>query len=355
MFRKKHKVGARPGVLSIAPDALAPKIHIIHVTPEEVSERDATDLESLRLAMTAGGYSWIDVQGFGNERLIEQIAEEFALHPLAIADVVNVPQRSKLDTFPDQLLIIVKMVSRVDNNVDSEQVSIVLGKNFVLTFQERYGDVLDPIRERLRLGKGPIRGAGPDYLAYAIFDTIIDGYYPVLEWIGDYLEELEDAAIKRPSPDLLQDLNRTRNQLTNLRRAVWPERDLINELIRNENSLISNDVRLYLRDTYDHCVQTSDVIEMYREMVGGLLGIYLSSMANRTNDVMKVLTIVATVFIPLTFIAGVYGMNFEFMPELHVRWAYPFVWAVMGGIATTMLLFFFRKGWLSPDSPPDEE
>ena len=247
-----------------------------------------------------------------------------------------------------QILIITRMVRMKGlAEVDMEQVSIVLGESYVLTFQERYGDILDPVRQRIRIGKGsPIRHSGPGYLSYAIMDTIVDGYYPVIEAFGDHLEQLETVVMEDPSNDVLRELNRTKNMLVNLRRAIWPQREAVNSLIRDENSQISDEVRVFLRDTYDHCVQTAEVIEMYREMVTGLMNMYLSSIANRTNEVMKVLTIVATIFIPLTFLAGIYGMNFEHMPELHVWWAYPIIWTTMLAVAAGMLTFFWKKGWI---------
>ena len=237
---------------------------------------------------------------------------------------------------------------RIDGpgEMDMEQVSIVFAKNYVLTFQEHYGDVLDPVRRRIRAGKGPIRQHGADYLAYAITDTIVDGYYPVLEAIGNHLEEMEDTVVTNPTPDLLRQLNQLKNRLVNLRRGIWPQREAVNQLVRGNHQAVTEEVRVYLRDTYDHCVQTSEVAEMYREMVTGLMSIYLSSIANRTNDVMKVLTIMASIFIPLTFLAGIYGMNFEHMPELHVRWAYPAVWVTMLGTAGGMITYFWRKGWI---------
>ena len=349
MFHKRHQVGARPGTLLIAEDSPPPKIHVMHFSPDELTEEDVTDVGSLRAAHDPNTVTWVDIQGFGDQKLIRKIGEIFSLHLLAIEDVVNVPQRPKADTYDDQILLIVKMVrlkgdSGID--IDMEQVSIVLGKNYVLTFQERYGDVLGPVRKRIRVGKGPIRKEGSDYVAYAIFDTIVDGYYPVLEKIGDYLEHLEDAVVANTSDSVLRSLNQTKNRLSNLRRAIWPQREVANQLVRDESPLIDPNVRVFLRDTYDHCVQTSEVVEMYRENVTGLMGAYLSSVANRTNEVMKVLTIVATIFIPLTFIAGIYGMNFDAMPELHVWWAYPLIWLIMLGIAVVMLWFFFRKGWL---------
>ena len=278
---------------------------------------------------------------------MQDIATLFELHPLLLEDVVNVPQRPKTETYGDQLLIVVRMV-KVDgpDEIDMEQVSIVFSQNYVLTFQERHGDILDPVRNRLRSGKGPMRQRGPDYLAYAIADTIIDGYYPVLETIGNHLEDMEVTVIANPTPELLLRLHQLKNRLVNLRRSVWPQREAVNQLVRGDHALVSDDVRVYLRDTYDHCVQTAEVAEMYREMVSGLMNTYLSAVANRTNEVMKVLTIMASIFIPLTFLAGIYGMNFEHMPELHVRWAYPIIWVAMFVVAGGMIFFFYRKGWI---------
>ena len=356
IFAKRHpKVGSRPGTLIIAADAPSPKIHVMHFTPNDVTEEDVTDPEALREAHSPDTVTWVDVQGFGDETLIRKIGEIFSLHPLMIEDVVNVPQRPKAEPYDEQMLIIVRMVNLGGpSEVDMQQVSIVLGKDYVLTFQERYGDVLDPVRRRIRAGKGPIRQEGSDYVAYAIFDTIIDGYYPILEEIGNYLEQLEEAVFERPTPDLVRDLNRIKNQLTNMRRAIWPQREAASKLVRDEHPVIDPNVRLFLRDTYDHCVQTSEVTEMYREMVAGLMNMYLSSIANRTNEVMRVLTIVATIFIPLTFLAGVYGMNFEHMPELHVWWAYPIIWFTMFAVATGMLTFFWQKGWIGPKGSSPE-
>jgi magnesium transporter len=294
------------------------------------------------------------VQGFGDETTIRTIGEIFSLHPLVVEDVVNAPQRPKAETYDDQLLLIVRAVRSLrDGETELGQVSIIFGKNYVLTFQERYSDVLEPVLRRLRSGKGLMRRRKADYLAYAIFDTVVDAYYPVLEDIGDGLEQLEEVVITNPSPDVLKRLNRTKNQLVNLRRSIWPQREAVNTLIRDDNPLITDEVRVYLRDTYDHCVQTTEVVEMYREMVTGLLNTYLSSIANRTNDVMKVLTIMASIFIPLTFMAGIYGMNFENMPELQVWWAYPILWCAMIVTAAGMTVYFWRKGWIGSGNTED--
>ena len=353
LFKKRHpKVGARPGTLVIADDAPAPRIRMIRFDRDDVQEQNIDDPEELAVATEPGKVTWIDVQGFGDEAVIRAIGELFAIHPLAMEDVVNMPQRPKTETYDNQALIITRMVKMQGASaVDMEQVTLILGDHYVLTFQERYGDILDPIRQRIRTGKGrPIRRSGPAYLAYALVDTIVDGYYPVIEALGEHIEQLERVVMEDPSDEVLRELNRTKNMLVNLRRAVWPQREAVNSLIRDENPLISDEVRVFLRDTYDHCVQTAEVIEMYREMATGLMNTFLSSMANRTNEVMKVLTIMASVFIPLTFLAGIYGMNFEHMPELHVKWAYPLVWVTMFAVATGMLAYFYRKGWLGKSS-----
>jgi magnesium transporter len=352
-FKKKHtKVGARPGTLAIAKNAPPPKITSIHYNATEHRAVEVDSIEELTEAFNENEVSWVDVQGFGDRTIMRKLGTIFNLHPLLLEDVVNVPQRPKSEPYEDQLLLIVRMV-RLDEDettgkpiVDMEQVSMVIGKDYVITFQERHGDILDPVRKRLISNKGIIRKRGPDYLAYAIADTIIDGYYPVLEIVGNHLESLETEVIDNPSPSVLGELNRLKNQLINLRRAIWPQREAINQLVRGNHALISEEVGVYLRDTYDHCIQTSEVAEMYREMVTGLMNTYLSSVANRTNEVMKVLTIMASIFIPLTFMAGIYGMNFEHMPELKYEYSYVILWVAMGTVATGMLIFFYRKGWI---------
>jgi len=349
LFKKRHPpVGASPGTIVIGEDALPSKIRMIHYTREDVREERVTDVDRLQAALSEESVTWVDVQGFGDEAAIRRIGELFSLHSLAIEDVVNVPQRPKAEAYDEQLLLITRMVQLTGPlDIDIEQVSIVLGKSYVLTFQERYGDILDPVRNRIQGSKGlQFRSQGPDYLAYAILDTIIDGYFPVLEVMGDQLGELEDVVIANPSPKLLGRLNRTKNMLVDLRRSLWPQRESVNSLIRDSNPFVTDRTRTYLRDTYDHCIQTTEVIEMYREMVTGLMNTYLSSVANRTNDVMKVLTIMASIFIPLTFVAGIYGMNFDNMPELRFWWSYPLVWVMMLLLAAGMILYFRRKGWI---------
>lgn len=355
MFHKRHpKIGARPGTLVIHEQSPPPRIRVVEYNAEGVQERDITDPQELRSLPKDGHIAWIDVQGFGDEATIRAIGDIFKLHPLVLEDVVNVPQRPKAEPYEDYLLLLSRMVQFHENTTQREQVAIILGKGYVLTFQEKYGDVFNPVRERLRQGKGPIRRSGPDYLAYAILDAMIDAYYPVLESFGDALEELEDSIVAAPTADSLHDIHGIKRELLAVRRAVWPTREAVNSLIRDDAPFITDNVRVYLRDCYDHCVQIIDIVETYRELSGGLMDVYLSAVSMRQNEVMKVLTVMASIFIPLTFIAGLYGMNFEYMPELHYRWAYPFLLAMMGILAVLMVWFFRYKGWLGPTRDRDE-
>jgi magnesium transporter len=350
-LRKRHPpVGSIPGTLMIPADATRPVIRVIDYAADHVEELEVADVASLAKYVERDSVTWVDVQGIGDETVIRAIGDLFALHPLALEDAVNVPQRPKSESYERFQLFITRM-TRCDAgaNVDIEQLSIFLGERFVLTLQEHAGDVLDPVRARIRSGLGPIQRAGADYLAYAIIDTVVDGYYPVLETLGDYLEDLEAETLEHARPVHLRRMYDVKRKLLELRRAIWPQREAINAMIRNEHPLVGAEVRMYLRDCHDHTVQVIDVVESYRELVGTLMDLYLSMMGQRTNDVMKVLTIVSTIFIPLTFVAGIYGMNFVHMPELQVRWAYPAVMGLMAATAAGMVVYFWRKGWLGGD------
>jgi magnesium transporter len=285
-----------------------------------------------------------------------RIGEIFSIHPLALEDLVNAPQRPKAEAYQDQMLLIARMARfESDGQLNIEQVGLIIGPSYVLTFQEYHGDVFDPVRQRLRDGKGPIRTAGPGYLAYALVDTIIDGYYPIIERISERLERLETRVIQNPTPRTLETLNKIKVLLVVIRRGLWPQRDAITQLIKEPSPLITDQVRIYLRDTYDHCAQLVDVIDSQRELINSMMNTYLSVTGNRTNEVMKVLTITSSIFIPLTFVVGVYGMNFEHMPELHARWSYPVVMFVMAVIAGALLLYFRRKGWLGRPTDDDDD
>jgi magnesium transporter len=347
-FRKRHPpVGSRPGTLAIPAGAPMPVISVIRYNAESVEEFPGIGVERLVDQVRPGWVTWIDVQGLGDEAVLRRLGDIFGLHPLALEDAVNAPQRPKTESYDSFQLFITRMGRlREEAGLECEQVCLFIGDGLLLTLQERYGDVFDPVRQRIRAGKGPMRKAGADYLGYALIDTVIDGYYPILERLGEALQDLEDELLDRPTRASLRRVQHIRRQLIDLRRAVWPQREAVNTLIREENPLVGPTVRVYLRDCQDHAVQIVDVCETYRELAASLMDMYLSAVSQRTNEVMKVLTIMASIFIPLTFLAGVYGMNFQYLPELHLHWAYPAFWGLILVIALGMLYFFRRRGWL---------
>lgn len=348
LFTKRvTKVGAKPGTLMIAKEAQRPLIRVIRYTKDEHFDAVVEDVPSVAEKLAKPGVIWIDVQGMGDESVIREIGELFSIHMLALESIVNVPQRPKTEAYDQHQLFISRMVSLdAGNRLDVEQVSILLGKNYVLTFQERFGDVLDPVRKRIKTKSTMMRKSGADYLAYAIVDTIIDGYYPVLEHYGEYLEELEARVVANASSTMLDKINQSKRNLLVLRRGIWPQRDALNTLIRDDCPFISDETKVFLRDSHDHCTQVADVLETFRETAGALLSTYLSALGNKQNEVMRVLTIMSSIFIPLTFMAGIYGMNFEAMPELKSPLAYPILLSVMGCTVVAMLIYFKRLGWI---------
>lgn len=344
-----HRPGDMPGTIIVDADAPPPIIFLIDYNKTNVVRKQLNTPEECAPYLDKESVSWVDVQGLGSADILHRLAEVFDLHPLVLEDVVNVPERPKIEDYDDQLVIISRMVVPKEKvcGFYSEQVSLVLGKYYLLTVQEEpEHDCLEGVRSRIEKGKGLIRSSGADYLAYTLLDAIIDGFFPVLELYGERIEELEEEVIVKPTPKTLQKIYKIRRELLQLRRAIWPQRDAINSLIREGNDLISDEVRIYLRDCSDHAVQVMDMVETYRELASGLMDVYLSAVSNRMNEVMKLLTVVSAIFIPLTFIAGLYGMNFEYMPELKWHWGYPLCLIVMGAIAFGLILFFWRKGWL---------
>lgn len=279
---------------------------------------------------------------------IEKIGTHFKIHPLVLEDIMNTGQRPKIEIFDDYIFIVLKMLryDEAENETKIEQVSIILGSNFVISLQESKGDVFDSIRERIRSDRGRIRKMGADYLAYTLIDAVVDNYFVILEKLGEEIEDIEDELVSNPSPETLQTIHSLKREMIFLRKSVWPLRELISRLERWESPLIDKSIYIYLRDLYDHTIQVIDAIETFRDMLSGMLDIYLSSISNRMNEVMKVLTIIATIFIPLTLIAGIYGMNFTYMPELKSPWGYPMVYVVMLAIGVVMLIYFRRKKWL---------
>ncbi len=292
--------------------------------------------------------TWINVDGVHDAPILDALGECYGLHPLVREDIMNTEQRPKLEDYGDYLYIVLKALAYDDQKVEvaTEQISLVLGRNFVLSFQEEAGDDFDALRARLRAEDRRARKVGADYLTYALIDAVVDNYFVILEHVGEKIEFLEDALVTNPSRETLHLIHDLKRAMIFLRKAVWPLREVIGGLERRDSPLFRDATRTYIRDVYDHVIQVIDTVETYREMISGVLDIYLSSMSNKLNEVMKVLTIIATVFIPLTFIAGVYGMNFKFMPELGWRWAYPALWVVMLTAAVLMLAFFRRRKWL---------
>jgi magnesium transporter len=346
-LKRNPPIGAQPGALAIPADSPAPKIHVIAYSRDELTERDVHEVAEIAEIMALHDSTWVDVQGLGSETTLLELGELFGIHPLALADVVNVPQRPKTESYEKQQLFICNMIRLSgEGDVTHEQVSLFIGQKYLLTFQENYGDVFEPIRKRLREGAGMLRASGADYLAYALIDTIVDAYYPVLEAFADELDELEERVMRRPRPAVLLRVHAVKRTLLLLRRAVWPLRDALSSLLRDPVPLVTDSARLYLRDTYDHCIQLAEMAESYRELVSELTNTHLSVLGNRTNEVMRVLTVVTTVFIPLTFIVGVYGMNFDYMPELRYKPAYFIVLGLMLVMALLMLVYFRRRGWL---------
>ncbi len=348
--------GSIPGTLNIEDDAEIPNIVLIDYNSDRANHISNLTPEACAAYMNTDSVSWVDVKGLGSENILKRLGKVFSLHPLVLEDIVNVPQRPKVEDYPQQLLIITQMVVPKPSGEGFwlEQVSLVVGKNYILTVQEYpERDCLRPVRRRIKFNKGSIREMGVDYLAYALWDAIIDGFFPVLEIYGEKIEALEDEVIFNPSNQSLAKVYQVKRELLALRRAIWPQRNALNTLIRDASSVINPEILVFLRDCYDHTVQIIDIIETYRELASSLTDIYLSAISNKMNEVMKLLTVISSIFIPLTFIAGIYGMNFNpgaspfNMPELQWYWGYPFCWALMLATAGSLIFYFWRRGWFA--------
>jgi len=347
-FRDSHPpAGSRPGTLAIPEGSPRPRIGVFEYDASEVRQVDDADVEALGRFAGTDAVTWIDVQGLGDEAVLRRIGEIFGLHPLALEDAVNVPQPAKSQTYQEHDVLVIRAPLRGDDGrMSVPQVCLVVGSNFLITFQERYFAFFDPVRERIRAGIGPIRTSGPDYLAYALIDALVDRYFPVVDGISQALDDLEDQLISDPSDQMLPELHGHRREIAVLRRVGWPQREMLNALCRDPSPFLSTDVRVFLRDTYDHMIQIMGRVDFCREVAAGLMDMYLSAMSHRTNEIMKVLTLMASIFIPLTFVAGIYGMNFEYMPELHSPRAYPGVLFAMAVLAVAMVGYFHRRGWI---------
>lgn len=356
--RRRTAPGAAPGTLKSDPEAPHPQIKVLAYSPTELIERDIQEPSQLTAILGRYPVTWINVDGLGDAKVLQQVGEIFQIHPLALEDVINVHQRAKLEHYPTHQFLVLHQVDAVEH-LQSEQISLFLGKTYVLTFQEEAGDCFDPVRERLRQNVGLLRTTGPDYLAYTLVDAIVDHYFPLLETYGERLDDLETRIIQYPEGTTMSEIHDIKRQLLMLRRKIWPLRDALNTLVRDPVPEVADTTRVYLRDCYDHIMRIIDLLETYRELSSDLLEFQLSSISYKINEVMRMLTVIATIFIPLTFIVGLYGMNFDpdtspyNMPELRWYWGYPFSLALMAAVTLALLAFFYRKGWLGNHrSPP---
>ncbi|MCU0724721.1 MAG: magnesium/cobalt transporter CorA [Planctomycetes bacterium] len=343
--RRRPAPGTAPGTIVVDPGAKKPILRLFSYDGTGIEEMPETDVSSIRKILGRRSVTWVNVDGLGDADTILALGEVFGLHRLSLEDVASLHQRPKVEDYGQVLYLVARMGS-AGERYESEQISFFLGSNFVVTFQENPGDCFDPVRERIRRGKGQIRTAGASYLAYALLDALLDHYFPILERLGDRIEELEREILDHPGSTVLARIHAVRRDLLHVRRDVWPVRDALGVLLRDATPLIPPETRLWFRDLQDHAFQIMDMTETSREMTAGLVEAHMSSVGNRMNEVMKVLTMIATIFIPLTFIAGVYGMNFRVMPEIEWTWGYPFSLGLMGIIAFGLVVWFRRKGWL---------
>lgn len=351
--KRSKTIGLAPGSMVHIGDRKTDqvKITVLDYDENNIQEKEIDKVEDCFAYKEKKTITWINVDGLHEINVIEKIGNCFGLHPLVMEDIVNTGQRPKIEDFDDYLFFVIKMLHQPKDEIVAEQVSIVIGNNFVLSFQESKGDVFNPIRERLRNAKGRIRKRRADYLAYVLIDAVVDNYYTILERFGEIIEGMEEEVVNDPTPRTLQTIHDLKREMIFLRKSVWPLREVINNIQRSESKIIQKTTEIYLRDVYDHTIQVIDTVETYRDMISGMLDVYLSSISNRMNEVMKVLTIFAAIFIPLTFVAGIYGMNFNpstspfNMPELGWYLGYPFALAMMLVVGLTMLVYFRKKNW----------
>ena len=352
MTDETNQTGAPPGTIIYHGDKQTErvKLSLIEFNEANFIEKEFYDLSECLDHVDANMVRWINVDGIHNVELIDAIGKRFNIHPLTLEDIVNTNQRPKFEDYDNYVVSIMKMLY-FDSELQSEQLSVILFDGMVISFQEAQGgDAFDLIRNRIRLGKGRIRKMGADYLSYALIDAVVDCYFGILEKIGDRIEILEEDLIEEPTKETMRQLHNMKREMIFLRKSVWPMRELINNMERSETELIKPTTDIYLRDVHDHTIRVIDTVETFRDLLSGMMDIYLSSVSNKMNEVMKVLTIITTIFVPVTFVAGVYGMNFEFMPEIHSKWGhawgYTFAWIIMIVMMVSMVIYFRKKKWL---------
>jgi magnesium transporter len=349
-IKRSEKAGQPPGTLMYVGSKAPAKSRITVIDYDETTflEKEVGSVEECFPFKDTATVTWINVDGVHDAAVVGELGAKFDIHPLILEDIMTTSQRPKVDDLGNTVFVVLRMVEcDVDvTNIAADQLSLVIGPNFVLSFQETPGDCLGPVRERIRGGKGRMRKLGPDFLAYSLIDAVVDNYFFVLEKLGERIDVLEEELVDEPRRALLHEIHVLRREMINLRKAVWPLREVVGRLERLETPLIQSTTDVFLRDLHDHTIQVIDTIESFREILTSMIETYLSSISNRMNEIMKVLTIISTIFIPITFLVGVYGMNFKFMPEIGWRWGYPLVWVVILGAIGGMLAFFRRKRWI---------
>jgi len=347
--RTSKKVGMAPGSLVHIGEKKQEKVRIrvMDYEGDRFAEQSPDDVETVFPFRDAPTTTWINIDGLHDTGVIEKLGHHFLVHPLTLEDTLNTAQRPKMEEFDDYIYVVLKMLryNHATGNVQAEQVSLVLGHHFLVSFQEAEGDVFDAVRERIRKGRGRIRRGGSDYLAYALIDSVVDHYFVILEHLGEKIEAIETQLYQNSGDDPLNAIFQLKQEMIYLRKQVWPLRETLSRLHKSENALIQEKNQVFFADVYDHLIQGLEVIESLREVLSSLQDLYISMTGQRMNEIMKVLTIIATIFIPITFVAGIYGMNFEVIPELRWRWGYLAVWGLFGVITAAMLIYFKRRKW----------
>ena len=348
--KKSHTIGLPPGTYIHLGEKKEKelKVSVIDYDMENLNVRELVSVEEAFPFKDSPTVSWLNLAGLHDVESLQKIGKHFGIHPLVMEDVLNTGHQPKSEIYDDHVFFIIKMITfnENDRSLEYEQVSLILGENFVISFQEKAGDVFNPVRKRIETTKGRLRKQGADYLLYALLDVVVDNYYLILEKLAGEIEDLEGRALSDPEKKLVQDIQRLKSEIVLLRKSVWPLRDAIDDLMGDDTQLFTPFTMPYLHDLYDHTIHVIDTIETFRDMIAGLMDVYLSSLSIRMNDIMKVLTIIATIFIPLTFIAGIYGMNFENIPELKWEFGYHFIWLIMLGVGGSLLLYFKKKNWI---------
>ncbi len=358
--RLKEKVGGRPGNLSLPDRSFAPKFYLISYNEQQFTEQEFNTYQELMHFFLANPKQrhWIDIRGYNNREMLENLIIDFGIHPLQMEDVINDYQRPKMEENEHGFFFVSRMITLSENyKLKDDQLSVFTGPNYVITLQTDYEDILEPLRERMRQGKGIIRKRPPFYMAYAIMDVVVDHYFLVMSELNEYFEHLEAELMQKPEKALFNQILEVRRELVKIRRIIWPEREKINEILRLDPHQLPKEIRPYFRDIYDHCIYLIDLLENYKDITSSLMELYMSTVNTRMNEIMKVLTIISSIFIPLSFVAGLYGMNFSYekpdnpemplnMPELYLPYGYPAVMVLMGLIFCVQMWFFYKKGWL---------